>query len=158
MGLAELFEFKVGEVVNERKKLEEIAEQIKKQCKMLGGKITEVKHSETLEFLVCSFPEPKGITRVDFDELEGKGGEFYIETEDGYHGAKVNVGDIRTRIEALGVFGNVIYDTEGYYDIKSKKTGAIFSITPKEKSKRKVIKKTKEIRYTVSSDFIHIVF
>ena len=155
MGLAELFEFKVGEVVNERKKLEKIIEQIKKQCKALGGRIEETKISETSEILVCRFPEPKGITRVDFEEVEEEGGKLYIESEEGYHGVEVNVGDVRTRVEALGVTGDAIYDSAGYI-VPSRKRSRHFMVLPKRKGRRNVIRRTKEIVYNVSPNFIHV--
>jgi len=155
MGLAKLFEFRaegVGEV--EKKKLEEIKEQIREQCRMLYGKIEETKISETTEALVCRFLEPKGITRVDFEEVEGEGGKLYIESEEGYHGVKVDVGDIGTRVEVLGATGDAMYDNSGYI-IPSRKRTRHFAIF-KRKDRRKVIKRTEEIIYMVSPNFIHV--
>jgi len=157
MGLVELFEFKVGEVVNERKKLEKIVEQIKKQCRALGGRIEEAKISETSEILVCRFPEPKGITGVDFEEVEEEGGKLYIESEEGYHGVKVDVGNVRARIEVTGITGDAVYDNAGYV-VPPRKTVRHFAVLPKRKGrgKRRVVKKTKEIIYNVSPDIVYV--
>ena len=143
--------------LSEKSKLKEIIEQITKQCKVLGGESVVVRHSETLESVVCRFPEPVEITRADFKEVEGEGGEFYIETEKGYHGVVVKTGDIRARVEAMGVTGDAIYDNAGYRLVGGRQEQIRhFMVIPK--GKRKTIKKTKEIRYTVSPNLVQIYF
>ncbi|HDH44751.1 MAG TPA: hypothetical protein ENG66_05105 [Thermococcus sp.] len=135
-------------------KMREIIKQIEEQCRGLGGKLERNKITETSEILVCHLPEPKGITRVDFEEIEGRGGTFYIETEDGYHGVEVNVGNIRTRVEALGVTGDAIYDNAGFL-IPDRKTIRHFVVIPR-KRRRRVIKRTDRITYSVSPNLIRI--
>ena len=158
MGLAELFEFRTimdSEVEEVKRDIERILEQIKKQCKMLGGKIEVRRESDLYKDLACVFPEPKDITYVKIEEDESGKSSIYIESSEGWHGVKVEAEGYGIIAEVDDMRGNAEFNTATGKLIRGKHVKEYKFIVSKKKRSRSV-KRTDRIEYSITPSTIFV--
>jgi len=151
------FEELLKEREEEKKKINEIANDAYKQCIALGG-VMQYKgtHYDLEKHMVCVFPEPVDITKIFYEDEGNNEGYFYVESSEGWNGVKVRT-DRPIRVEAVGVKGIAMYDNTGRIisAAKGSRRRRKFQIFTNKRSKR--VMKAKEITYYIGPDIMHII-
>jgi len=137
-------------------KISEIVKEVRKQCEILGG-VLEYQRPflELEERLVCSFPEPVPLTRVDYEEA-GNEGSLYIENVEGWNGVEVHTRGIPVMIDVEGAKGIASFDDAGHI-LSEGKSEKLYSFKVRPTRSSKIIKKAKRIEYYISPSLIQVV-